>query len=501
MHIAFLNPQGNFDPTDFGLTEHPDFGGQLVYVKELAKALSEKGNKVDIITRKIIDSNWPPFYDEQDTYPGFQNLRILRFRCGSPHFLRKEDLWPYLNEWIHNILQFYQIEQESPAVIAGHYGDGGIAAAMMLEKTGIPFTFTGHSLGAQKMDKVISGRQDFGDKADHFHFAKRIAAERVAMKHTSRIITSTTQERNEQYGHLLYQGMIDPSDPKKFAVIPPGVNLKIFGSDNENVRETEIAKKIEQMIARDIPANRRHLTPVICSSRLDRKKNHLELVKAWAEDAELREIANLAIIARGSSNPLLEWQNVYKDEEYKVFAEIAKVISENSLANCMTSFDLNSQDELASAYRYLAKNKQGIFVLTALHEPFGLAPLEAMAAGLPVVVTRNGGPSESLNDENGKYGVLVDPENSREIADGIKSLVKNVLFWKEMQDSGLRRVRDKYTWERTADSYLKEFNLITTRNAINHQGIEIPHYFIDSSKDYIDNEWLNDLYYGHKSSG
>ena len=50
MHICFLNPQGNFDPNDFALTEHPDFGGQLVYVKELAKAMSQIGHQVDIIT-------------------------------------------------------------------------------------------------------------------------------------------------------------------------------------------------------------------------------------------------------------------------------------------------------------------------------------------------------------------------------------------------------------------------------------------------------------------
>ena len=30
MHIVFMNPQGNFDPKDSYLTEHPDFGGQLV---------------------------------------------------------------------------------------------------------------------------------------------------------------------------------------------------------------------------------------------------------------------------------------------------------------------------------------------------------------------------------------------------------------------------------------------------------------------------------------
>ena len=50
MHIAFLNPQGNFDPNDSYWTEHPDFGGQLVYVKEVATAMAALGHRVDILT-------------------------------------------------------------------------------------------------------------------------------------------------------------------------------------------------------------------------------------------------------------------------------------------------------------------------------------------------------------------------------------------------------------------------------------------------------------------
>ncbi len=46
MRIAFLNPQGNFDPKDSYWTEHPDFGGQLVYVKQVALAMGELGHQV-----------------------------------------------------------------------------------------------------------------------------------------------------------------------------------------------------------------------------------------------------------------------------------------------------------------------------------------------------------------------------------------------------------------------------------------------------------------------
>ena len=55
MHIAFLNPQGNFDSGDSYITEHPDFGSQLIYVKQVTIAIAQKGHKVDILTRQIID--------------------------------------------------------------------------------------------------------------------------------------------------------------------------------------------------------------------------------------------------------------------------------------------------------------------------------------------------------------------------------------------------------------------------------------------------------------
>ena len=93
MHVVFMNPQGNFDPQDSYLTEHPDFGGQLVYVKELAQAMSRRGHKIDIVTRKVQDKSWPEFSSDQDSYPGFEeNLRILRFSFGGKKFLKKEEL-------------------------------------------------------------------------------------------------------------------------------------------------------------------------------------------------------------------------------------------------------------------------------------------------------------------------------------------------------------------------------------------------------------------------
>jgi hypothetical protein len=77
-----------------------------------------------------------------------------------------------------------------------------------------------------------------------------------------------------------------------------------------------------------------------------------------------------------------------------------------------------------------------------------------MAAGLPAVVTKNGGPSESLREGDEEYGVLVDPGDPEEVAAGLYSLAGNADRWRRYAEAGYGRVLAKYTWERTAEGYL-----------------------------------------------
>ena len=480
MHIAFLNPQGNFDALDTGWTLHPDFGGQLVYVKEIAQAMGQKGHKVDILTRMMQDSNWTQFADPLDKYNDSPNVRIVRIPCGPKKFLNKEQLWPFLPEWTDNILTFYQADNREPDFYTTHYADGGLSGVMIKNKTGTPFSFTGHSLGAQKMDKFIANETEFESVVHKFNFGKRIAAERLSMKYSDLLFTSTLLEKDNQYAHNLYQNAISVSDPK-FSIVPPGVNLKIFNSVENEATDKIIIDRIKSMLDRDISLERRQLPMVICSSRLDRKKNHLDLVKAWAVNPDLKNVANLLIIVRGTDNPLKEGEKVFSGEEKDIFREIMSVIDNHDLQGCVSGFDLNSQQELAACYRYLAREQQGIFALTARYEPFGLAPLEAIACGLPVVVTKNGGPSESLRDDKRSYGVLVDPQDPKDIASGILKLIDKE-FWKSTQIAGRNRVRDKYTWEQTAHGYLDAIKTVLSRN-----------HFTALQEDDIDSEVNIDL--------
>jgi sucrose-phosphate synthase len=229
------------------------------------------------------------------------------------------------------------------------------------------------------------------------------------------------------------------------------VNLAVFGADVRLAGEDETRRVVDDRLARDLPGDRRGLPAVIAASRLDAKKNHLALVEAFAGSEELRASANLVIIT-GSLDDPLGGDSGASDAELAVLAPIRDLISSAGLQGSVSAFALAGQERLAAAYRYLAE-RRSVFSLTALYEPFGLAPLEAAAAGLPLVVTANGGPSESLVEEGTEYGVLVDPSDPGAVAAGLLRALGPE--WDDLAARGRQRVLDRYTWDRTAEGFLE----------------------------------------------
>ena len=502
MHVAFVNPQGNFDPDDSYWTAHPDFGGQLVYVKELALAMGKLGHKVDVVTRQVVDPDWPEFAAETDAYPGHENVRILRIACGPERFLPKEELWPYLGtEFVPRLLERYEGEGSLPDVVTSHYGDGGLCAALIEERTGIPFSFTAHSLGAQKMDKMGVTRRNAAEIDGRYHFSRRLVAERVAMNRSSVNVTSTSQERFNQYTHNAYRGAVDPTDGSRFAAVPPGVAMHVFDKSSRAADEDAVHAHVRTSLQRDLDPERVGLPCVVASSRLDPKKNHLALVEAFASSPVLREISNLVIVTSDLEDPLEDYRDAGEGER-TVLDALMEVIERARMRGLVSMFALRNQGQLAAAYRFFS-GQCSVFALTANYEPFGLAPLEAMAAGLPAVVTKNGGPSESMREGDEEYGILVDPSDPEEIAAGLYALASNPECWQRYAEAGYGRVLDHYTWERTAEGYLEA---IEGRKRMAEEDVdgfptpkpqvEIPAYFTDPRQENdVSLDTVDELYF------
>lgn len=88
-------------------------------------------------------------------------------------------------------------------------------------------------------------------------------------------------------------------------------------------------------------------------------------------------------------------------------------------------------------------------------EPFGLAPLEAAACGLPVIGTAEGGIRESV--VNGVTGILVEHDPG-DMASAIQRLLGDPVLAAELAERGRRRVETDFSLDAAAarlESYLK----------------------------------------------
>jgi glycosyltransferase involved in cell wall biosynthesis len=93
-----------------------------------------------------------------------------------------------------------------------------------------------------------------------------------------------------------------------------------------------------------------------------------------------------------------------------------------------------------------------IFVFPSLYEGFGLAPLEAMANGTPVLTSN----VSSLPEVLGEAALLVNPENVFEISKGLKHLLFDANLRSELVAKGLEQSR-KYSWKKSAELVLRTY--------------------------------------------
>ena len=137
------------------------------------------------------------------------------------------------------------------------------------------------------------------------------------------------------------------------------------------------------------------------------------------------------------------------DKEY--FKKINDLIS--SLGLLEKVFILGRVEELNLLAAY--KNHD-IFIFPNHLQSWGLAVFEAMASGLPVVVSKGAGASEVLEDC--KTAMLVPPLAPQAIASAVEILIQNQPFYGELSRSGRKFVEENVSWSRLAKDYEKYFH-------------------------------------------
>lgn len=448
MYIQLISVHGLVRGQRIEMGRDADTGGQVRYVIELARTLSAFPgvDQVDLFTRLIRDKRVAPDYGEAIEELG-PKCRIVRLPCGGGRYIRKERLWPALDDFVDGMIWFTRKEGRTPALVHGHYADGGYVAKEVASAFAAPFVFTGHSLGRDK--RAYLEEQGWSREAmnKEYRIDRRINVEESCLAAADLIVASTNHELETQYGRY------DNGREPRFEVIPPGTGLERFFAYYEyelpNAQIDEGFKQARMRMTTELERfHIKHDKPVILAlCRPDKRKNIGALIEAYGEDKELQALANLAIFAgiRRSIEDMPEG-------EKEVLTDILLMMDRYDLYGRLAIPKRHDSElEVPELYR-VAASKRGIFVNTAYVEPFGLTFIESSATGLPFVGTQNGGPQDIV--ANCESGLLVNVENREELASAMKKLLTDEALWQRCSDNGINRVREHYSWETHCERYL-----------------------------------------------
>ena len=467
-YIQMFSVHGLLRFGNMELGRDADTGGQIKYVVELSKALSQhkEVGQVDLFTRLIVDKRVSKDYAHPIEEVN-DKFRIVRIQCGGRKYFRKELIWPHLDEYIDKTIKFIKRQKRIPDIVHGHYPDAGYVAMQLAEIFGVPFIYTGHSLGRSKLNRLLNDGMKERDIIKKFKIDDRIEMEEEALKKADLIIASTKQEVKTQYGQ--YQNKNIP----KYRVIPPGLDIEKFYPFYHDMLPETTKEEIEMYARASMleELNRFFMHPdrtlVLSLCRPDKRKNIAGLIKAYGEDIELQSMANLAIFA-GIRKDITKME----DNERGVLTEILLLMDKYDLYGKIAIPKKHDFEyEVPELYR-IAAEKKGVFVNSALTEPFGITLIEAAASGLPIVGPQDGGPQDII--QNCQCGILIDTTNSKAISAAIKQIVSNNERWKQYSKNGIMNVRKYYTWESHADTYMKEINKTTTEFESTEMKVAVP---------------------------
>jgi len=103
-----------------------------------------------------------------------------------------------------------------------------------------------------------------------------------------------------------------------------------------------------------------------------------------------------------------------------------------------------------------------VYVGPSVEDAFALPPMEAMACGVPVIVSRRAGVSELIT--HGVDGlILSDPRNVEELAELIRRIFEDAV-WREYMGRAAVQTAEQYTWDRHAQQVNEIFSQLVRQH-------------------------------------
>ena len=482
--VLMVSPHGWF--AQEGVLGKPDTGGQVTYVLDQARAIEQYlraqfeqcgldvSPTVLILTRLIPSAEGTSCGSRREKVFGAHNVWIVRapFRDSSgdvvPQWISRFQVWPYLEQFAEESKAVIAEElMGAPDLIIGHYSDGNLVAHRLAEDWGCTHGACVHAL---EKTKYLFSDLHWQDMESEYNFSIQFTADLLGYNSADFIVSSSYREVG---GSATEMGMIESYelfsmpglyrvqsgfDPRlaRHNIVPPGASEEHFFPNH--AQDRRVAAIGESLIERYLGAepgegsigrlDNPELPPIFTMARMDRIKNIPGLIEAYGQSDTLRQKANLLIVS-SVNDPS-------QSQDHEEIAEIQRTLELIETYNLWGSVRWVAarldKVETGEIYRVVA-DRRGVFAQPALMETFGLTVVEAMACGLPVVVTCYGGPAEIVI--SGESGIVQDPNDHSRFAEALETVVASDDAWLKYAANGIRRVHDAFTWGSHARKFLR----------------------------------------------
>lgn len=390
-----------------------DTGGQVVYVLELAKKLSELGYEVDIFTRQF---EIQPQIDDCG-----EHVRIIRIPCGGRDFIPKEYLYRSLDAWCENALLYIRQRNHAYTFINSHYWDAGIAGQRLSKELSVPHIHTPHSLGAWKKRQMLTDYPELvGTFETEFNFRDRISHEQ-GIYGTCDVVVATTPSQIE----ILQRDYQMPL--ARIRMIPPGYD------DN---RFFPVSAASRGLIRQRLGFGGK---VVLALGRLATNKGYDLLVEGFAVLAEREPEARLFLALGGTE---------LNEVEEAILSGLRDKVAEMGLIDKVDFSGYVPDRELADYYR-----AADLFVLSSRYEPFGMTAIEAMACGTPTVITTNGGLFRAVS--YGRHALFADPFDKYDLGITMMKVLRHEKLGSRLSRMGAHKARSLFTWTGIAQQLIE----------------------------------------------
>ena len=382
-----------------------DSGGMNVYVREVARELARRGDRVDVFTR------WrePDDPQIQEVGPG---ASVIHIPSGPVRYIPKIEVYERIGQFTASILEYVEHNGLKYDLVHSHYWLSAVVARELAARWDVPTVHMAHTLGLVKREVAD---EDPDPESDI-----RVEIERRAVRRSDGLVAASEIEASELL--RLYD-----ADPAKLSIVPCGVDTDVF-------------RPIRQVDAREALGRDQCERLVLFVGRIEQIKGIDVLLDAlgllFKRRPDLRGNVCLVVVG-GALDPGDDAPETEKIQELR------RLVHEHRMEDSVDFIGSIDQPRLALWY-----SAADLCAVPSLTESFGLVALEAMACGTPVVATRVGGLQTVV--ENGESGLLVPPGDHAALAEAIEQVLMDHRLRIHLAH-GARDRAEHFTWQRVGD--------------------------------------------------